>query len=60
MTFERLLHEAKAGDDEAIMTLVEMYKPMLMKHSMIDGRLDEDLYQELCIILMRAIKLFRI
>ena len=44
MTFEQMLRRAKGGDQEAITS----------------GRLDEDLYQELCITLMRAIDLFRI
>lgn len=37
-----------------------MYRPMLIRYAIINGRLDEDLYQELCITLMRAIKLFKI
>ena len=40
--------------------ILNMYRPLLLKYSVIDGRLDEDLYQEQCITLMRAIKLFRI
>ena len=37
-----------------------MYRPLLLKYAVINGRLDEDLYQELCITLMRAIDLFQI
>ena len=54
MIFEQLLFQAKEGD------ILNMYRPLLLKYSVIDGRLDEDLYQEQCITLMRAIKLFRI
>ena len=44
MNFECLLLSAKAGNEDAIT----------------DGALDEDLYQELSIILLKAIKLFKI
>ncbi|OUN07440.1 RNA polymerase subunit sigma [Flavonifractor sp. An92] len=60
MTFEQMLRRAKDGDHEAITSILLMYQPMLLKNAVLDGRLDEDLYQELCITLMRAIKLFRI
>ena len=58
--FEQLLFQAKEGDLESITDILNMYRPLLLKYSVIDGRLDEDLYQEQCITLMRAIKLFRI
>ena len=48
MTFEQMLRRAKGGDQEAVTSIL------------LNGRLDEDLYQELCITLMRAIELFRI
>ena len=60
MTFEQMLRRAKDGDHEAITSILLMYQPMLLKNAVLDGRLNEDLYQELCITLMQAIKLFRI
>ena len=60
MTFEQMLRRVKDGDHEAITSILLMYQPMLLKNAVLDGRLDEDLYQELCITLMQAIKLFRI
>ena len=60
MTFEQMLRRAKGGDQEAIASILLMYRPLLLKYAVINGRLDEDLYQELCITLMRAIDLFRI
>ena len=60
MTFEQLLRRAKVGDQEAASSILEMYRPLLIRYAIINGRLDEDLYQELCITLMRAIKLFKI
>ena len=55
MIFEQLLFQAKEGDLESITDILNMYRPLLLKYSVIDGRLDEQ-----CITLMRAIKLFRI
>jgi len=60
MNFECLLLSAKAGNENAIMTILQMYRPLLLKYAIIDGVLDEDLYQELSIILLKAIKLFKI
>lgn len=60
MTFEQMLRRAKGGDQEAVTSILLMYRPLLLKYAVINGRLDEDLYQELCITLMRAIELFRI
>ena len=55
-----LLLSAKAGNEDAITTILQMYRPLLLKYAIIDGVLDEDLYQELSIILLKAIKLFKI
>ena len=52
MNFEWMLRSAKAGNEDAI-TAILLY-------AIIDGVLDEDLYQELSIILLKAIKLFKI
>ena len=60
MTFEQMLRRAKDGDHEAITSILLMYRPLLLKYAVINGRLDEDLYQELSIILLKAIKLFKI
>ena len=54
MNFECLLLSAKAGNEDAITAILQMYRPLLLKYAIIDGVLDEDLYQELCITLMRA------
>ena len=60
MNFECLLLSAKAGNENAITTILQMYRPLLLKYAIIYGVLDEDLYQELSIILLKAIKLFKI
>ena len=60
MNFKEMLLRAKAGRESAIMALLEMYKPLLVKYAIINGRFDEDLYQELCITLLHCIRTFRI
>lgn len=59
MNFKEMLLQAKAGRELAVMALLEMYKPLLVKYAIINGRFDEDLYQELCIILLKCIARFR-
>ncbi len=59
MDFEHLLRHAQGGDEHAIAEILQMYRPLLIKNSVIQGRLDEDLYQELCLIVLKCIKLFR-
>lgn len=59
MNFKEILLRAKTGEEPAVIALLEMYKPLLIKGAIVGGRFDEDLYQELCITLIRCIKLFR-
>lgn len=59
MNFKELLLQAKAGRESAIVSILEMYKPLLIKNSIINGRFDEDLYQELSITLLKCIRSFR-
>ena len=60
MNFLELLICAKAGDNEAAECILTMYQPLLVKESVLDGALDEDLYQELCLQLFLCIRKFRI
>lgn len=60
MSFRDILLQAKLGDETAKMMILERYKPMLIKGSIINGRFDEDLYQEQCLVLMKCINLFNI
>lgn len=59
MNFKELLLDAKMGKEEAVITLLNMYKPLLIKGAIINSRFDEDLYQELCFILLKCIRIFR-
>ena len=38
MIFEQLLFQAKEGDLESITDILNMYRPLLLKYSVIDSR----------------------
>lgn len=60
MKFRELLVRAKNGERKAIEELLEMYKPLLSKESIVEGVFDEDLYQELCYRFVCCIEKFKI
>lgn len=60
MNFKELLLRAKAGEDAAISEMLAMYKPLLLKESVIDSSFDEDLYQEMCLTLVSCIHKIRV
>lgn len=60
MTFKNLLLRAKAGDEKALTELLMMYRPLLLKESIVDGVFDEDLFQELCIVFLKCVRRFRV
>ena len=47
MNFKELLYRARQGDEDAILEIFEMYRPLLIKNALVEGIFDEDLYQEL-------------
>lgn len=47
MDFEKLLEQAQSGNQEAELAIIEMYKPLIIKKSLVYGVFDEDLHQEL-------------
>ena len=59
MSFDELLYRAKAGDMDAKAEIFAMYRPLLIKYSLVNRRFDEDLYQELAGELMKCIRYFR-
>ena len=59
MSFDELLFRAKSGDMEAKTEIFAMYRPLLIKNALVNGRFDEDLYQELAVELMKCIRYFR-
>lgn len=60
MNFKELLILAQRGEAFAVEKIVDMYKPLLIKESIIDGIFNEDLYQELLITLLRCIQKIKI
>lgn len=60
MNFERLLLKAKEGNADAVLKILEIYKPLLIKNAIANGRFDEDLYQELVSTLLQCIQRFQI
>lgn len=60
MNFKQLLERAKGGDAAAVTELLLMYRPLLLKEAILDSNLDEDLYQELCLVFLRCIEKFRL
>ena len=59
MSFDELLFRAKPGDMEATAKIFELYRPLLIKNALVNGRFDEDLYQELTVELLKCIRYFR-
>lgn len=60
MNFKEMLLLAKAGHPQAMETLFTIYRPLLMKAAIVNGALDEDLFQELCIVFLRCIRKFQV
>jgi len=56
MRFGMLLQLAKENEPYAINKLLELYRPLMIKESIIDGVFDEDLYQELTILLINSVQ----
>ena len=56
--FEELLRMAKQGNKDAVSQILEMYKPALIKNSIIHSKFDEDLYQQLCLVVLKCIQSF--
>lgn len=59
MNFKSLIKNAKDGDEASFEEILKMYRPLIMKESIINGLFDEDLYQEQCIVLDKCIKQFK-
>lgn len=58
MGFEEILFRAKQGEQESAERILEMYRPMLVHNSLVDGRFDEELYQELVMEVLKCIRHF--
>ena len=60
MNFKNLLLQAKAGDEKALTELLLIYRPLLLKESIVNGVFDEDLFQEFSIVFLKCVRKFRI
>ena len=60
MIFKGLMLRAKENAKTAIGELLTMYRPLLLKESIVDGIFDEDLYQEFCLTLLSCVQKFRV
>lgn len=59
MNFRILIKKAQNGDDASFEEILKMYRPLIMKESIINGSFDEDLFQEQCIVLNKCINMFK-
>ncbi len=59
MDFEEMIFRAKMDDKQAKEQIIEMYRPLLIKNSLVDGIFDEELYHELIIETLKCIQYFR-
>jgi len=60
MNFKEIMISAKEGSTEAEEKILLLYRPLLLKESIQDGFFDEDLYQELCITLIKCVRKFQL
>ena len=58
LNFKELIIRAKRGENSAIEELLDMYRLLLTKESIVEGVFDEDLYQELCYRFVQCIEKF--
>ena len=56
--FREILVRAQAGDNEAMTDILEMYLPLINKHSFVNGKRDEDLRQNILLQIVKSIKKF--
>jgi len=56
MNFRMLLQLAKEDAPYAINKILALYRPLMIKESIIDGVFDEDLYQEFSVLLIYSIR----
>lgn len=58
--FILLFMRAKNGEMTAVERLLDMYRPLLCKESIVNGIFDEDLYQELNVVFLKCVAKFHI
>lgn len=58
MNFEEILLQARESDKQAMMKIIEMYRPLMVKYAMVNNVFDEDLYQEFVYCVIKCIMKF--
>ena len=58
MSFLKLLKCSAEGDERSLKIMLEMYEPLVLKMSMINGVIDDDLQQEQIICFWKCVKTF--
>ena len=53
-----LVLRAQQGDKVAMEDILLIYKPLIIKHSWVNNRFDEDLHQFIILRILIAIKIF--
>ena len=56
--FESILNGTIQGDLKALECLLDLYQPLIRKYSYLNGRVDEDLYQQLIFRMLTQIRKF--
>lgn len=58
MEFKEILQKAREYDRKSMMEVIEMYRPLMVKYAVVNGRFDEDLYQEFVYTMLQCILKF--
>lgn len=58
MEFREILRNARENDKKAMLQIIEMYRPLLVKYAFVCGKFDEDLYQEFVYTMLHCILKF--
>lgn len=58
MEFREILSHARENDKKAMLQIIEMYRPLMVKYAVVCGKFDEDLYQEFVYTMLRCILKF--
>lgn len=59
MDFAILLVSAKAGDESATEEILRLFMPLIHKQSFVNQTQDDDLFQELCCVVLKCIERFK-
>lgn len=59
-SFDEILRRAQIGEKLAMQQLIDMYDPVIKKHSIFNSTFDEDCYQYLVIRFIKEVRKFRL